>query len=74
LIFQIYFQASKYGQSGGGSSSSLVLTDEEKSMSQAIRQVWSEILKVDVQDDTDFFAYGAGSMDVVRLILNFQNS
>ena len=65
-----HIQASKYGQSGVGSSSSLVLTDEEKSLSQSLRQVWSEILKLDVQDDTDFFASGAGSMDVVRLVFN----
>ena len=60
------FQAAKYGQAGLGSSASLVLTDEEKALGQALREVWAEILKIEVQDDTDFFATGAGSMDVVR--------
>ncbi len=64
--YQIILKASKYGQSGVGSSASLVLTDEEKAMGQSLRQVWSEILKIEIQDDTDFFATGAGSMDVVR--------
>jgi len=59
-------QAAKYGQAGLGGSAALVLTDEEKSMGQSLRQVWSEILKIEIQDDTDFFATGAGSMDVVR--------
>merc|ERR1719367_804970 len=44
------------------------LTDEEKAMASQMRQVWNEILKIEIADDTDFFATGAGSMDVVRLV------
>ena len=62
----LIFQASKYGQAGLGSAAALVLTDEEKALGQALREVWGEILKIEVHDDTDFFATGAGSMDVVR--------
>jgi hypothetical protein len=31
-----------------------------------VRAVWAAILKTEVAADTDFFAAGAGSMDVVR--------
>ena len=33
-----------------------------------VRGIWSGILKSSVENETDFFAAGAGSMDVVRLI------
>lgn len=67
--FIIFFlQAAKYGQAGLGSSANLVLTDEEKAMGQSLKQVWAEILKIEIKDDTDFFATGAGSMDVVRYL------
>merc|ERR1719251_99002 len=46
----------------------LELTDEESSMAESLRKVWNEILKIDISDETDFFATGAGSMDVVRLV------
>lgn len=42
-------------------------TIEEKQMTDSIKDVWEAILGADVDDDTDFFASGAGSMDVVRL-------
>ena len=32
------------------------------------RLVWKDILKIDINEDTDFFETGAGSMDVVRLV------
>jgi formyltetrahydrofolate dehydrogenase len=35
---------------------------------KTLSKVWNEILKIDIADDTDFFATGAGSMDVVRLV------
>ncbi|RZC40050.1 cytosolic 10-formyltetrahydrofolate dehydrogenase [Asbolus verrucosus] len=44
------------------------LTQEEKSHIEAIRDVWEAILNTDIEEDTDFFASGAGSMDVVRLV------
>ena len=33
-----------------------------------VRGIWGGILKSSVENETDFFAAGAGSMDVVRLI------
>lgn len=42
------------------------MTASEKEMLPVLREVWSGILRVDIEDDTDFFASGAGSMDVVR--------
>jgi hypothetical protein len=51
-----------------GISAALVLTDEEKAIGQALKKVWSDILKIEVEDATDFFETGAGSMDVVRYL------
>lgn len=41
-------------------------TAEEKTSVESARDIWESILGVDIEDDTDFFACGAGSMDVVR--------
>uniref|UniRef100_V5I8M6 formyltetrahydrofolate dehydrogenase n=1 Tax=Anoplophora glabripennis TaxID=217634 RepID=V5I8M6_ANOGL len=41
-------------------------TSEEKTLIESVRDIWEAILSVDIEDDTDFFACGAGSMDVVR--------
>lgn len=41
-------------------------TADEKILLEAVRDIWEAILSVDIEDDTDFFACGAGSMDVVR--------
>lgn len=46
----------------------LELTDAERSMESALKTIWHAILKTSIEADTDFFASGAGSMDVVRLI------
>lgn len=46
----------------------LELTDTERLVESSVRVVWESILKTTVDDETDFFASGAGSMDVVRLI------
>ncbi|CAH1962906.1 unnamed protein product [Acanthoscelides obtectus] len=43
-------------------------TPEEKSMIESVRDIWEAILSVDIENDTDFFACGAASMDVVRLV------
>ncbi|KAJ8978773.1 hypothetical protein NQ317_015497 [Molorchus minor] len=43
-------------------------TPEEKALIEQVRNIWESILSVDIDDDTDFFACGAGSMDVVRLV------
>lgn len=47
---------------------SLELTAEEKQFVEGARDVWKAILRIDIEDETDFFASGAGSMDVVRLV------
>lgn len=46
----------------------LELTDAERTMEDALKRIWQAILKTNVEAETDFFASGAGSMDVVRLI------
>lgn len=46
----------------------LVFTDEERETNETVRKLWEGILKIDVDDETDFFEAGAGSMDVVRLV------
>ena len=61
-----FLQASKYGHAGVAVSAALILTDEEKAVNESLRKVWSDILKIEIQDETDFFETGAGSMDVVR--------
>ncbi|KAI4455036.1 aldehyde dehydrogenase-related [Holotrichia oblita] len=43
-------------------------TKDEKNVVESVRAVWESILNCDVEDDTDLFASGAGSMDVVRLV------
>lgn len=44
------------------------LTQEEKNQIESIRDIWESILNTEIEEDTDFFASGAGSMDVVRLV------
>lgn len=45
----------------------LELTPEEESMQEMVREVWSSILSGQViEESTDFFKSGAGSMDVTR--------
>ena len=46
----------------------LKLNQDESAMVDRIKKVWAGILKIEIEDDTDFFGAGAGSMDVVRLI------
>ncbi|XP_057671097.1 cytosolic 10-formyltetrahydrofolate dehydrogenase [Diorhabda carinulata] len=43
-------------------------TAEEKIQIECVRTIWEAILNIDIEDDTDFFASGGGSMDVVRLV------
>ncbi|KAJ0173034.1 hypothetical protein K1T71_011210 [Dendrolimus kikuchii] len=47
---------------------SLELTAEEKQFVESVKGVWKAILRIDIDDETDFFGSGAGSMDVVRLV------
>jgi len=49
------------------SSEALVLTPEELDMEKQLNNVWKGIVNKDIDDSTDFFKSGAGSMDVVRL-------
>uniref|UniRef100_A0A182WHJ5 formyltetrahydrofolate dehydrogenase n=1 Tax=Anopheles minimus TaxID=112268 RepID=A0A182WHJ5_9DIPT len=46
----------------------LELSDKEKEQDLTLRSIWKSILKVEIETETDFFACGAGSMDVVRLV------
>lgn len=46
----------------------LELTDAEQHMVDKLSEIWQSILKTPIEASTDFFASGAGSMDVVRLI------
>ncbi|KAK3103669.1 hypothetical protein FSP39_020897 [Pinctada imbricata] len=60
-------QASKYGKEDT-SQAKLELTPEEENYQTILKDVWSGILNIDVDESTDFFKSGAGSMDVVRLV------
>ena len=63
-----FVQANEYGKFSAAEEVQIELTEEENAMASQMRQVWNEILKIEIADDTDFFATGAGSMDVVRLV------
>ena len=50
----------------------LVLTGEEAAMMETVRGSWKAILSLsNIEDHTDFFRSGAGSMDVTRYIHSF---
>ncbi|XP_044260875.1 cytosolic 10-formyltetrahydrofolate dehydrogenase isoform X2 [Tribolium madens] len=51
-----------------GQQVTIELTQDEKLQIEAMRSIWEAILNVEIEDETDFFASGAGSMDVVRLV------
>ena len=50
------------------SATELVLTDEENGMQESLVVVWKGIINREIDNDTDFFKAGAGSMDVVRFV------
>jgi formyltetrahydrofolate dehydrogenase len=51
----------------------LELTPEEEQLQEKIRIIWSAILSGQaVEEHTDFFKSGAGSMDVIRLLEEVQ--
>ncbi|XP_012235512.2 cytosolic 10-formyltetrahydrofolate dehydrogenase [Linepithema humile] len=58
--------AGKYGQMNDRQV--VEFTEEELSIADGLRRIWTDILKIDIDDDTDFFASGASSMDVVRMV------
>ena len=50
----------------------LELSPEEETMQQKVKEVWSSILSGQViEDSTDFFKSGAGSMDVTRYVCTY---
>ncbi|RCN50255.1 formyl transferase [Ancylostoma caninum] len=46
----------------------LVLTPEEEKVVAAVRKIWEAILKMPVEEETDFFESGGTSADVTRLV------
>ena len=67
-----FVKAHEFGQQEEGEEE-ILLTGDETNMVERVRKVWASILKISVEDDTDFFGAGAGSMDVVRLIEEVNN-
>lgn len=57
--------ANKFGKADAGEDK-LELTPEEETMIGSLKTVWAGILNIDIDQSTDFFKSGAGSMDVVR--------
>ncbi|XP_076756533.1 mitochondrial 10-formyltetrahydrofolate dehydrogenase [Xylocopa sonorina] len=58
--------AKKYGQQN--EDTVIEFTEEERKTVENLKRIWSGILNIDINEDTDFFASGGRSMDVVRLI------
>ena len=47
----------------------LILSEEEELMQEAVRTIWAAILSGQaIEEQTDFFKSGAGSMDVTRFV------
>ncbi|PSN58464.1 Cytosolic 10-formyltetrahydrofolate dehydrogenase [Blattella germanica] len=59
--------AAKYGKQEEARES-LQLSDQEKEIIGTLQSIWEGILNIKVEDNTEFFSTGAGSMDVVRLV------
>nr|WIM01509.1 cytosolic 10-formyltetrahydrofolate dehydrogenase [Limnephilus lunatus] len=53
---------------GQSSESTIDLTEAELELMENIRNIWLAILRIEIEETTDFFESGGGSMDVVRLI------
>ena len=60
--------ASKFGQTDQTLDLIGTLSPEENQLLGQIKQIWEQILNTTVEDQTDFFKSGAGSMDVTRLV------
>uniref|UniRef100_A0A0L8GLQ4 10-formyltetrahydrofolate dehydrogenase n=1 Tax=Octopus bimaculoides TaxID=37653 RepID=A0A0L8GLQ4_OCTBM len=67
LVSGKMIKASKYGKVDD-SAEKLELTPEEVSMESNLKEIWKSILNIEIEDTTDFFKAGAGSMDVVRMV------
>ncbi|XP_051162100.1 cytosolic 10-formyltetrahydrofolate dehydrogenase [Leptopilina boulardi] len=65
--------ASKFGKQLDNNQN-IEFTAEETCQIDTVRNIWESILKTEISDDTDFFACGAGSMDVVRLVEEVKDS
>ena len=59
--------ASNYGQDDVRSDIGELSSDEQALVGQ-IKSIWQAILNLEVEEQTDFFKSGAGSMDVTRLV------
>lgn len=59
--------ASRYGKQEEGREA-LQLSPEEEAIVATVKAIWESILQKQVEDSTDFFKLGAGSMDVARLV------
>uniref|UniRef100_A0A2L2Y5B9 10-formyltetrahydrofolate dehydrogenase n=2 Tax=Parasteatoda tepidariorum TaxID=114398 RepID=A0A2L2Y5B9_PARTP len=59
--------ASKYGIVDE-EAAALELSEEETAAVIKIKEIWKGILNAEVDESTDFFKSGAGSMDVARLV------
>ncbi|ETN74290.1 formyl transferase domain protein [Necator americanus] len=46
----------------------IVLTPEETKVVEEVKKIWGAILKMPIEDDTDFFESGGTSADVTRLV------
>lgn len=60
--------AAKNFFNAGSSSNKIELSEEEKAKMEHVRKIWNAILRIEIEEETDFFGCGAGSMDVVRLV------
>ncbi|XP_063979596.1 cytosolic 10-formyltetrahydrofolate dehydrogenase isoform X2 [Diachasmimorpha longicaudata] len=60
-------RAGNFGKDDEGFAS-VEFTENEREAVEIMKDIWRSILNVEVEDDTDLFACGAGSMDVVRLV------
>lgn len=58
--------ASMYGKED--ERASITFTEQEHELVRRIELIWSSILRCEVDNSTDFFKCGAGSMDVTRLV------
>ncbi|XP_078042072.1 cytosolic 10-formyltetrahydrofolate dehydrogenase [Augochlora pura] len=58
--------AQKFGQQS--EETALDFTEDELKSVEVLKKIWKGILNLDIDNDTDFFACGAGSMDVVRMV------
>ncbi|KAH7975530.1 hypothetical protein HPB52_003026 [Rhipicephalus sanguineus] len=65
--------ASRFGQQQADGEA-LELSQEEQALVDKLRDIWKSILRRDVDDDTDLFECGAGSMDVTRLVEEARDS